>query len=156
MRKEISRAVRREFAKELLRCLPQFVADRTENIPGVVEHYVWHVAPPLRFYVLLQIHRTRNSFTVELVWTLRDRFPILLPLRSDTSPVVPEGRLRLGMLWDPENDAWWEPKPGSWSNKEELLARVRPAVHDAVAGLVQYGVPHMDAVAKRVSAGQGT
>ena len=151
MRREMSQAVRKEFASQLDRRLPHFARDQASNVPPEVVQYVWGSAnKQLLFYVCLQFHRIWDRFTIELAWSSQGRYPgYAPPAEPEDEAPTGEMRFRLSRLWASSEDVWWEPLPGGWANKKELHARIEPVVSDAMEKLVTYGVPYMERVTEQ-------
>jgi hypothetical protein len=119
----------------------------------------------LRFYVLLQLHDSRDAFTIEIGWSEQRRAPAriaFLMLPSD-EPVNGEKCFRLRRLSRGEkNDDWWElvPSPSEWPFSEENLVdleerlegaeleeRAKQVAAEAVAELAEHAEPYFRKVA---------
>jgi hypothetical protein len=170
MRAALATAVRKAFERKLKDELPQFRRVEGLAVPDVCRVYEWKVTEPFRLYLMLQLHRQEDSFTLEIGWSLNGRwpehssFPDTLPDVSSFSEVT----FRIGLLWSRSPDFWWDlaPRPSSVPLEEALkdyeafvegfkkrpdvsegLAKVEPLVEDAFARLRQHALPYFKKIA---------
>lgn len=129
MRKQLAKAVRKEFDICLRRKLPHFQPVKPKDVEflGKMEKeispgdrlYLWDFSEDLYFYLLLVIATPKmgDGFTIEGAWTRNRRFPSkLFPMhprgvpKSDILPDRPENgdmRFRLGDLFTEPRSYWW-------------------------------------------------
>jgi hypothetical protein len=126
MRKLAATQVRAAFREEMRKRLPAFVAE--PSVGSNFDLYVSDLAS-VRFYALLQLHQTRDAFTIEIGWSEQGRAPAkisFLMLPSD-EPVNGEKCFRLRRLSRGEHqDRWWElvAVPDGWPFSEQNLVDV--------------------------------
>jgi hypothetical protein len=132
--------------------------------------YEWKATEQFRLYLMLQLHRQEDSFTIEIGWSLKGRWPEAAVL-PDTPPEASESgeaRFRVGLLWSGNPDFWWDlvPRPSAVPLEEALkdyeafvegfkkrpdvsegLGNVEPLVEDAFARLRQHALPYFKKVA---------
>ncbi len=151
--------------------MPQFRQLRGVHLPKHYRVYEWRVTDRFRLYLLLQLHRSEDSFTVEIAWTLNGRWPEDVPLPDSPRETSESGdmRFRIGLLWSPMADYWWDLAPqlskvplgdalrdyegflGRFSNPpdiDEAMSRVEPQVNDAIRRVREYAIPYFGRVAK--------
>jgi len=152
MRKDLAKAVIDRFSERLGELIPGFKRDRKEAAPSGSALFRLS-SGTLTFFVLLQLHRNEDWFTVELAWSARGHLPETSDGQvPDTDMPPTEAAFRLGKLWAPKRDVWWElaPKPPDGAGildymlrvpLPEAMARVEPLVDDAVAKIHDHGAP---------------
>jgi hypothetical protein len=169
MQRELVRAVRRQFALRLRAEIPQFEEARARGLPSECRLYELKVGATLAFYLVLQHHRSWESFTVEVAWSQEGEYPAsALPAESpDDLLENAEMSFRLGRLWAGKKDVWWELVPrlsvlqGATFDDfmkdpepiENLLPKVKPVVEDAIQHVLSDGLPYFRKVA--VAKGHG-
>jgi hypothetical protein len=165
MRAPLAKAVRSAFERKLNDELPHFRGVTDLGLPDECRVYEWRAAERCRLYLMLQLHRQEDSFTIEIGWSLKGHWPEDATL-PDAPPEVTEGgeaRFRIGLLWSENPDVWWDlvPRPsgvpleaalkdydsflegfGKRPDVSERLARVEPLVEDAFSRLRQHAVPY--------------
>jgi hypothetical protein len=170
MRSNVATAVRKTFERRLRDELPQFRRVNGLAVPDVCRVYEWRATELLRLYLMLQLHRREDSFTIEIGWSLDGRwpehpsFPRSLPRPGDFREVT----FRIGLLWSEDPDFWWDlaPSPSAVPldealkdygaflegvknrpNVSEVIARVAPAVEDVFVRLREHGLPYFREIA---------
>jgi hypothetical protein len=160
MRNALVKAVRRQFSTRLRAELPQFREAKSKDLPGECRLYEWKVSEQLRFYLVLQHHRHRDWFTLEIAWTRNGRWPTQTPVPASPydEPTSGDMCFRLGKLWA-QKDIWWEfaprlsPLEATFDDfiKEqplaELLPKVDSLVEDAIQHLLNDAMPYFRKVA---------
>jgi hypothetical protein len=114
MRSSLAKAVRNSFSREIAEQNPEFVPERSEQVPAGDRLFVWSFAENLRFYIYLQINQKshQDSFTVELACS-SSRFPFGHPALGPTPRKDGSVRFRLPQLyrdeWRPKTawEPWW-------------------------------------------------
>lgn len=91
----------------------QFAVDEVSNEPLPSGCALYELADArgenVRFFVLLLADPKTDRFTVEIAWSLKDRFPTYyLPGFLSDSPRDGEFRFRVGEFWG-DHDYWWIP-----------------------------------------------
>lgn len=133
--------------------------------------YEWAHDAKLRFFLVLQVHRSEDRFTIEVAWSGNGAWPeghVPLPDAPLLDHPSGEVRFRIGLLWKPQPDHWWELVPGRvvaesppaprdpeaiWraiTNPlpvEVALGAVPAAVDDAIARVRDFVVPYFEQVA---------
>jgi hypothetical protein len=170
MRAPLAKAVRIAFEQKLKEELPQFNPVVDLEVPDECRVYEWRVTQGLRLYLMLQVHRQEDSFSIEIGWSLDGRWP-----EDATLPVAPpevsecrEARFRIGLLWSRNPDYWWDLAPRLAATPlekaledydaflerfkkrpdiSEALARIGPAMEDAFTRLRQYALPYFRKIA---------
>lgn len=143
-----------EFESRLGSALPQFEPIRDQKIAPVCRLYGWR-ANEISLFILLQVHRHEDSFTVEIGWSLSGNWPTpfsVFPFAPDEASTMREARFRLGRLWANEV-VWWDVAP-AWSVTRFLkgpTSRIPKQVDDAVNRLSKNGLPYFDRFAKALS-----
>jgi hypothetical protein len=170
MRKEYGKALRALFAAEMKTRFPQFDATKVKSqylFPGE-RAFCWNPREPIRCWVVLKPNlKGHESFTVEIGWSKRGRFPELgmrpslhAPREGHSEFTQPEYFCRLGKdrLGD---DYWWEVEPFEWNPTadrflaaiqkqlepiptDQAVARVSPQVTDAIGCLATVGLPYLE------------
>lgn len=158
MRKEIAKHVRSSFDQEFRTRCPEFT-NQNATIPRGDKVYRWAFAGELSFFVSLQIHPTRDAFTIELAHSRDGQWPATIFQVFPTEPSIDgRKRFRLSALSDPNERAggfWWlEGARDGFRSKinpepvEEVACLVGPAVKIAVEKIVVYGIPYFESVMK--------
>lgn len=140
MNTRLAKAVQAEFGKRLHEELPRFAEVSDEETAAQCQLYAWHIAGSLRAYLMLQVHRSDDSFTVEVAWTRHRRWPATFLRTPSSLYETPEGgdmRFRLSRLWG-ATDHWWQ--VGS-------DAAVANAVRDALRRVVEHALPFFEKIA---------
>jgi hypothetical protein len=128
----------------------------------------WTIAPHLTFFLFLQAYDDKDQFTVEVAWSDDGEFPFGAIGRTKIDE--PQGRQRLGKLWDkgPEIPVWdVDPEHSARVREylkslssdqvleyppdlpiEKALPRVAPLVDDALDKFEQFGMPLFRQVAE--------
>jgi len=166
MRKELVRAVRKQFALRLRATIPDFREIDCGPLSSHFSLYEWKAGEALTFFVALQHHRNEDSFTIEIGWSRNGRWPTNSLPASAPDDYSEDGEMhfRLGKLWAGNKDVWWEftarvsalqatfddfmkePEPiGS------LLPKVEPLVEDAIQHLVSDGLKYFGRVASAMA-----
>src|SRR6266568_8004094 len=141
MRGPLKKVVWEEARRCLAMTLPEFRELTGDEIPTVCRLYGWKVGGRLMLYVLFQVNRHEDSFTLEIGWSREGRWPALLfmvnpPARQELA-TVPEGRFRLGNLWTGD-DFWWQ---------VDETRGVASQMDDAIRHLAQEGMNYFRLVA---------
>lgn len=175
MRAAIAKAVRKAFERRLKDELPQFRRVHGLALPDECRVYEWKVTELFRLYLMLQLHRQEDSFTIEIGWSLNGRWPEDAEL-PDVPPDVGENRatrFRIGLLWSKNPDFWWDlaPRPSAVPLEEALkdydaflegfrrpdlsegLAKVEPVLKDAFARLREHALPYFERIATAAEIG---
>lgn len=136
MRRELSKAVRDEFAGQLGRVFPQFRSLKRQKLGSSCQAYSWSIAPDLALFIMLQVStKAYEEFTVEVAFSEDGRYPIdslaMLPFNFAGAGIPgiashPAWRVNLGHLWRQRErtlDYWWEvtPRPSD----RELAQRLK-------------------------------
>lgn len=171
MRAALAKAVRESFEKHLKAGLPLFRRLRGNRLPVECRPYEWAVTESFRLHLLLQLHRSEDSFTLEVGWSRRGRWPeyVSPPVSADEAASAEEMRFRIGLLWSKSADYWWDlvPRASTVPLEEvvndyqgfldrfqaqppipEVLSRVEPIVDDAFRRIREYAMPYFERVAK--------
>jgi hypothetical protein len=164
MRKELVKAVKIAFDARISKMLSQFQeVTEGEEVPPQTVLYCWKVDASLWFYLFLQFHRNEDWFTIEAAWTRLGKWPDS-PLGREPELHSQDGqvRFRLGKLWEPRKDVWWElaPRPHFVTvleafyhpPLEKALQRVESLVDDAIGHIQRDGIPYFE----RVRVAQGS
>jgi hypothetical protein len=176
VRSKIAKALRDHFRRELSRRHPAFREFSSADVPPGWRVFAADAAPDLAFYIVLALHSTRDSFTVEGAWTRNGRFPSLCPLLFPRSfpdsgfrqdePRDGDFRFRLSFLWQPR-DYWWDLIPrktledvareddeflktGTLPPEPTLdaaLANLGPMLADALRLVTTHLLPYFDEIA---------
>ena len=170
MRAALATVLRKAFERRLKDELPQFRRVLNLALPDECRVYEWSVTELFRLYLMLQLHRQEDSFTIEIGWSLDGHWPED-PSFPDAPPEVSECReakFRIGLLWSRNPDFWWDlaPRPSAVPLEEALkdydaflegfkkrpdisegLAKVEPVVGDAFAHLRQHALPYFEKIA---------
>jgi hypothetical protein len=111
--------------------------------------------------MLVGFHPLRESITLELAWTKKNRWPSYEYSKSPFEPTA-EGNVRFQLhdLWNEQRplELWWiGPTPGCYERElkdipeplpdEELLPEVPKVVADAIKKFEEYGIPYLEKVA---------
>jgi len=151
MDSSLVKAVVLAFERRLNDALPQFKAISDQEIPRVCRLY-GSKTDKVTFFVLLQMHRRENSFTIELAWSKSDAWPVTFlvsPVPPDQAERKPDARFRLGRLWV-DKDVWWDVTPGLKKMFNDPTAVVEEQVADAMAHLSRDGMPYFNRIAERL------
>jgi hypothetical protein len=144
MKGTLANAVFAEFQKQLGEALPALRPVTDLVLPGVARLYGCETGQGLNVYVQAQVHRSEDSFTVEIAWNRRrDLWPIpflVSPPDPDAAAGREGGRFRLCQLWV-SRDLWWDVKSPAAAGAQ---------VKDAVSHLKQEGWPYLTGVAARL------
>lgn len=155
MTSKTAKALKKEFAKQLFERFPSWKEVKRTLPPGT-RCYGASIDKAILLYVTLYVDPYRESFTVEIGWTLSGRFPYTGandPEKGER-PETTETQVRLGRLWTTE-DVWWDlaPRPMMGDDWEkEIFAPapvvpeedIRRGVRDAVEKLIEFGVPYFN------------
>ena len=140
------------FDRRLKEALPQFEARTDQEIASVCRLY-GSKTDKVTFFVLLQMHRHEDSFTIELGWSKSDKWPdtfLVSPVIPDQVETKREARFRLGRLWVDE-DVWWDVRPGLVKKVfKGSSSGVEAPVADAMAHLNRDGMPYFSRIGKRL------
>lgn len=162
MRSALVKAVRKRFSLRLRAELPGFVEAKGNDLPAECRLYEWRISGQLRFYLVLQHHRNRDWFTLEIAWTRNGRWPAhsAVPASPYEDPQSGDLCFRLGRLWArDQKDIWWEfsprlsPLDAAFDDVvkelplEELIPKVEPLVEDAIRHLIEDAMPYFRKVA---------
>ncbi|NNF27034.1 MAG: hypothetical protein HKN73_07440, partial [Gemmatimonadetes bacterium] len=167
---EYRRAVEKLFARGLADRLPGFEPVRVSSplLFGGEKAYRWRATQSFDAHVLLvPSPQGHQSFTVEIAWSDRGRFPeggmrpsVMLAPGDPWPTDVNEGIVRLGGLAG-TSDAWWHlpdpavENPGDLDALVESTKLISPTVAEAyaeepvsqaLASLERHGVPFVEAV----------
>jgi hypothetical protein len=147
MKAPIAKVVRSAFEKELLSMWPFFQRSVDQPLAPVCRLYKW-TGDGASFFVMLQVDRRDDAFTIEVGWSLDGLWPPPFFVRAP----VPEGaqayrglRFRLARLWE-ATDMWWQAKD---------VTSARSAVNEAVGRLRADGGPYLRDVASRLGVSFG-
>ncbi len=171
MRKEYRWAVRERFSRGIAELLPGFVPRkvRSQLLFGDETVFAWEAGQGLLVFVLLVPDaKGRQSFTVELGWSVHNRFPegsirpsIILGPTEEIPPDLEEAIIRLGSLVSP-TDLWWDlpdpalERPGDLEalraglepiERDIAIAHAEAAVSAALDTLMEKGLPLLESVA---------
>ena len=103
------------------------------------------------FFLSLQVHRTRDSFTVEVAWTRDGSYPASAPLSDPPigSAVPDSARFRMPELWlGAGADHWWEIRLPHAASHDMISARAQVLVADVIDSVQRFGVPVIATVEK--------
>lgn len=171
MRAAVAKAVRGSFERRLKTELPQFRRLRGNYLPADCRAFEWSVTDAFRLHLLLQLHRSEESFTLEVGWSRVGRWPeyVSPPVNADAATVADEMRFRIGLLWSSNADYWWDlaPRASTIPLEEalkdyqgfldrfrdqaplpEVLSKVEPMVNDAFRMIREYAIPYLERVAQ--------
>jgi hypothetical protein len=146
MRRELGQAIGKEFDAGMAARMPQFRQQTPDRGSGASRLYRLD-GEGLTFFLSLQFHRIWDSFTLELAWSKRHRYPGSIPPDEPTeaNDTAEELRFRLGKLWaSPATDVWWEVRPGPLDTRDQLLEKVRPPVTDALEKVATFGQAYVN------------
>ncbi len=152
MRRELGQVIVKEFDAGVAERLPQFRREKPDRGSGASRQYRWDSDSGLAFLFTLQFHRIWDSFTLELAWSKKGRYPGSIPPDepSEANDNAEELRFRLGKLWaPPPTDVWWEVRPGPFETNDQLLRKVRPPVEDALEKMASYGLAYVNRLVAR-------
>ncbi len=161
--------MRETFEERLKEVLPRFERAQLEIAPEC-RVYEWVHDERLRFFLVLQMHRSEDRFTVEVAWSRNGGWPkghVPLPDAPLLDTESGEMRFRIGLLWKTQPDHWWQVAPG-WPEMaparaprdpealwraitnpppiEEALKEVPAVVGDAIAKILAFVVPYFERV----------
>jgi len=168
MRKALANAVRMAFEQRLKDELLHFRRVNGFALPDECRVYEWKVTELFRLFLMLQLHRQEDSFTLEVGWSLHGRWPEDADL-PDAPPEVSEKgatRFRIGLLWTKKADIWWDlaPRPSAVPLEEALknydgfleglkrpdlsegLAKVDPTVKEAFERIREQALPYFERI----------
>ena len=97
------------------------------------------------------MHRSEDSFTVELAWSQKNRWPVAFNIEPilPEEPLPEEARFRLCRLWL-DRDAWWQIRTPGFIVGVLRRGRRDPIgsqVEDSIQRLLEYGLPYFQRVA---------
>lgn len=170
MRSALGRAVREIFSRRLEEELPRFQRKTGVKISPECRIYEWAHDENLRFFLVLQFHRSEDRFTFEVAWSKNGAWPEgHVPLPDSPLLDSPSGemRFRVGLLWKVQPDHWWQVVPGGlhavpaqaprdpealWREItnpppiEDALKEIPAVVEDAIAKIKAFVVPYFERV----------
>jgi hypothetical protein len=161
MSSKFGSTVRKAFALALREALPGFGPFKDSAMPPQCSVYRCLPTPTFSFYIVLQLHRNRDAFTVEIGWSGTNRLPgTKMPTSLDKAVTESEMAVRLGRLWEASKDVWWELSPrlsvltatfDDFMDRkpvEDVPAKAAELVRDAVGHLVSDAIPYFLRVAR--------
>jgi hypothetical protein len=152
MDSSLAKVVVSVFEKRLEEVLPQFESISDQEIASVCRLY-GSTIDKITFFVLLQMHRHEDSFTVEVGWSKSQKWPetfLVSPVTPEQAEGKREARFRLGRLWVDE-DVWWDVRPGLVKKLfKDSSSCVETQVADAMAHLIRDGMSYFNLIAKRL------
>ena len=138
------------FDRQLREKLPQFESMGDQEIAPVCRLYGYKTEE-VTFFVLLQMHRYEDSFTVELGWSKVHKWPeafSVSPVAPDQAESKRDARFRLGHLWI-DKDVWWDVGPGLVDRLlNRSTSKIEAQVADAVARVRAEGMSYFDQIAE--------
>lgn len=158
MRRQLVRAVRAEFDKQLLKRFPGF--RRSKLSEPRYDVYEWKVARQLYLYVALLVYR--DQFNVDVGWSTTGRLaehPSYSPLDKPEKGAI---LFRLCNFWSEEDIPWMVVPPRTdeeWDQfifegkdlkdepVEETKKRIPLLVDDAIKKLFKYALPYFRRIA---------
>jgi len=165
--------MRKALRKELIACFKREFEARFTRFTLFDEErhawtWAWKITPQLSFFVMLQAFESKDQFVLEVCWSEDGEFP--WGAMGKTKIDRPQGRERLGGIWrQGKEDPPWDiapevtaamreglealargesPKYPPYSPVEQIVHRVGPLVHDAVARFERDGLPLFRRVAE--------
>ena len=152
MRSRFAKALRSAFADSLGQAWPEFTSFPGAEVPDTITVFRRGACGGACF-VSLQLHRSGDSFTVEVAWTSDGSYPALAPLADppSLSSIPDTARFRLPELWlGAGADHWWELNLPSTATADMLTARVQLLLADALVRLQADGAPMIAAAEKKL------
>lgn len=149
MKSQLARKVRDQFKRRMAEELPPFVAIAADT-PGDA-CYKWRARSELAVFVELCISTKDDAFTVEVGWSTDGEFPGSLsqfaawlyddPARGIKKSSEHEGglRFRVGQLFRPPKDYWWDVVRGEAGEFNWRPPRPPPS-HEKIEGCIQDAV----------------
>ncbi|HEX2972377.1 MAG TPA: hypothetical protein VHP11_08585 [Tepidisphaeraceae bacterium] len=176
VRRELGKAVRDRFRKQMGLRFSGFKEDRGAEVPTGWQVFGLEIASDLAVYIILAIFPGEDRFTIEGAWTRNGRFPadvrLLWPKEYPEADVRRDDayngdfRFRLATLWQPRDRSWDLVPPPSLQEFirqqnemirhgklpeeppiEEALGKVDVLVDDAMAKIDEYLLPYFDQIA---------
>jgi hypothetical protein len=173
MRKEYSKALRALFTKKLNEIDSNFKEIKVANgflQPGE-RAYQWEVNDRLYCFIILVPDRSgADSFTVEIGWSTKARFPQIgfrpLPASLLNEEFVNDEYVFRLPIISMKKDFWWQVGEGRnlllidpikfiednerKIDNEEAMKNVLPHVEDAIRHINNYGIPFLKKVIGRI------
>lgn len=170
VRSALGRAVRETFERRLKEESSRFHRTTQVKISPECRLYEWVHDEKMRFFLVLQMHRSEDRFTIEVAWSKNGEWPEgHVPLPDSPLLASPSGemRFRIGLLWNTQPDHWWQVVPGGlhavpvqaprdpealWREItnpppiEDALKEVPAVVDDAIAKIQTFVIPYFERV----------
>lgn len=152
MRRELSKAVRSQFRRQLALELPEFQPPAEKTLlPAGLDLYQWRMSDRASAFILLQPHRTQDRYFVEIAVSEHHRFPSHPIVNSSpTSLVNGEACVRLTRFWrkgpmdqgfDLDPEALQPNLTTVESPLDTILPKVPAFVGETIAKLKEFGIP---------------
>lgn len=94
------------------------------------------------FFVALQLHRTKDAFTVEIAWSSDSRYPAFARLSGPPDHAVGQARFRMRQLWEGAGtDNWWEVNQPPTKAKADARETIEAVLGDVLVKLKADAVP---------------
>jgi len=172
MRKEYGQALRALFEKAMSQQLPAFTPTKVGSdylFPGE-RAFRKRIEGVADLWIVLSPNQKMDEFSVELGWSRLARFPELVMRPSLQRPYEAfnetEYMCRLGELAFGKDHWWVVEKFRAPRNVEDLVAslgklsaqvaseRVKPKVDEAVATLMEKGIPYLEEVVAKLASAE--